>query len=276
MSFPNLSALAVRERGLTLFFLLLSVFGGVWAFVSLGRAEDPAFTVRVLVVSAFWPGASAQQMQDLVADPLEKRLGEVEYFYKLETTLRAGRLDILMEFQDYTPSERIAEPLLRSPQAHAGRGRQAARRGAGALCQRRLLGCLFRPLCPVRPRSARRGCWSARPRGYAIGWQRVPGVQKARVLGERPQRVFVELDNARLANLGLTPAAIRDALDAQNRLLPAGRVETAGPRLYPRLDATNWMTSIRSGRYRCGSVANCSPWARSPRCSAVTRTRRII
>ena len=63
MSFPNLSALAVRERGLTLFFLLLSVFGGVWAFVSLGRAEDPAFTVRVMVVSAVWPGATTEQMQ---------------------------------------------------------------------------------------------------------------------------------------------------------------------------------------------------------------------
>ena len=52
MSFPNLSAFAVRERAVTLFFLILSILAGVYAFGSLGRAEDPAFTVRVMVVNA--------------------------------------------------------------------------------------------------------------------------------------------------------------------------------------------------------------------------------
>jgi multidrug efflux pump subunit AcrB len=66
---------------------------------------------------------------------------------------------------------------------------------------------------------------------------RVEGVQKARILGERPQRFLVELDQARLANLGVSPAAVREALDAQNRLVPAGLVETDGPRLYLRPDA---------------------------------------
>ena len=109
MSFPNLSALAVRERGLTLFFLLLSVFGGVWAFVSLGRAEDPAFTVRVMVVSAVWPGATTEQMQRQVVDRLEKRIQEVEYLYKVETTIRPGRADLQVEFHDFTPQQKIPE-----------------------------------------------------------------------------------------------------------------------------------------------------------------------
>ena len=56
MSFPNLSALAVRERSLTLFFMLLALASGAYAFLSLGRAEDPAFKIRALVVSAIWPG----------------------------------------------------------------------------------------------------------------------------------------------------------------------------------------------------------------------------
>ena len=70
MSFPNLSALAVRERAVTLFFLILSALAGLYAFLGLGRAEDPAFTVRILMVSALWPGATAQQMEDQVAHPL--------------------------------------------------------------------------------------------------------------------------------------------------------------------------------------------------------------
>ncbi len=67
----NLSALAVRERAVTLFVLIIVVVAGAFAFMNLGRAEDPTFTVKVLTVTAAWPGATAQEMQDLVAEPLE-------------------------------------------------------------------------------------------------------------------------------------------------------------------------------------------------------------
>ena len=109
MNFPNLSALAVRERSVTLFFLLLSVFAGVYAFSSLGRAEDPSFTVRVMVVSAIWPGATPTELQDQVVDRLEKRIQEVEYLYKIETTIRPGRADLQIEFEDFSPSERVPD-----------------------------------------------------------------------------------------------------------------------------------------------------------------------
>ena len=71
---PNLSAIAVRERAVTLFFILLLAAGGIYAFFTLGRAEDPSFTIKNLTVTAVWPGATAREMQDLVAEPLEKRL----------------------------------------------------------------------------------------------------------------------------------------------------------------------------------------------------------
>ena len=79
MSLPNLSALAVRERSVTLFFLLLSVVTGFYAFSSLGRAEDPAFTVRAMVVSVAWPGATPEVLQNQVVDRLEKQIQEVAY-----------------------------------------------------------------------------------------------------------------------------------------------------------------------------------------------------
>ena len=109
MSFPNLSSLAVRERSVALFFLLLSLAAGVYAFLSLGRAEDPAFTVRVLVVSAIWPGATAQDMVEQVADRIEKRIQEVAYFDKVESTARPGRVDMVVEFKDYTPNQELPE-----------------------------------------------------------------------------------------------------------------------------------------------------------------------
>jgi multidrug efflux pump subunit AcrB len=104
---PNLSRIAVEQRSLTLFFLLLSIVGGVYAFLALGRAEDPAFTVRVMVVSAEWPGATVKELEEQVVDRLEKRIQEVENLYRIETSIRPGRADLQVEFHDYTPSDEL-------------------------------------------------------------------------------------------------------------------------------------------------------------------------
>ncbi len=232
----NLSALAVRERSVTLFFILVTAMAGLVAFLQLGRAEDPAFTVRVMVVSALWPGASAQQMQDLVADPLEKRIQEVESFYKIETTARPGRIDMLVEFQDYTPSEEIPDRFyqVRKRMLDATASLPAGVRGPVVNDDfSDVYFALYALAAPdLPPRLLVREAERVRDR-----LARVEGVQKVRILGERPQRFFVELDQTRLASLGLTPETVREALDAQNRLVPAGLVETAGPRLNLRLDA---------------------------------------
>ena len=73
----NLSALAVRERAITLFLIIAITLAGAYAFAKLGRAEDPPFTIKIMTVTAMWPGATAKEMQDLVAEPLEKRMQEL-------------------------------------------------------------------------------------------------------------------------------------------------------------------------------------------------------
>ena len=99
--FLNLSALAVHEKAITLFLLITIVAAGVFAFLKLGRAEDPTFTIKVFTVAAVWPGATAQEMQDLVAEPLEKRMQALLASYSRD------ELKVLLDF-----SERAAEILL--------------------------------------------------------------------------------------------------------------------------------------------------------------------
>ncbi len=84
----NLSALAVRERSVTLFLIILISVAGLVAFFGLGRAEDPPFTVKQMTVITVWPGATAQEMQDQVAEPLEKRLQELKWYDRTETYTR--------------------------------------------------------------------------------------------------------------------------------------------------------------------------------------------
>src|SRR5438128_10136706 len=105
----NLSAIAVRERAVTLFFILLLAAAGAYAFVILGRAEDPNFTIKTLTVTTAWPGATAREMQDLVAEPLEKRLQELTWYDRVQTTTRPGYAYMTVTLKDSTPPPSVQE-----------------------------------------------------------------------------------------------------------------------------------------------------------------------
>src|SRR5918997_2267701 len=105
----NLSALAVRERAVTLFFILLLLAAGAYSFVMLGRAEDPSFTIKTLTVTTAWPGATAQEMQDLVAEPLEKRVQELRWYDRVETFTRPGLALMTVFLRDDTPAQAVPD-----------------------------------------------------------------------------------------------------------------------------------------------------------------------
>lgn len=236
MSFPNLSALAVKERAVTLFFLMLAVVAGLYAFLALGRAEDPPFTVRALVVSVAWPGATPEEMQTQVVDRLEKRIQEVPNLYKIESSIRPGQANLQVEFLDYTPKAQVPDlfyEVRKRMQEEAGSLPAGV---VGPMVNDDFADVYFSLIALTAPglpmRELTRDAEKIRDRI----WQ-VPGVRKALILGERPERVFIEFDPVQLNNLGLSPSAIFQAIESQNSLMPAGRIETRGPRIYMRLDA---------------------------------------
>lgn len=249
----NLAALAVRERAVTLFFILLTTVVGVYSFFSLGRAEDPVFTVRLMMVSAVWPGASAQQIQDQVADRLEKRLQDVEYLDKIETTARPGRVDMVIEMEDSAPADKVLDFFYQVRKRMQDEAPFLPPGVQGPLINDEFsdvyfsLYALSAPGMP--PRLLARE--AERLRSELL---RVQRVQKVRILGEQSQRVFIDLDQRQMGSLGVQPAQVIDALDAYNRLLPAGIVETRGPRLYWRVDADLAdLDAIRAVPVRAGS-----------------------
>lgn len=231
----NLSALAVRERQLTLFFLILVAVAGALAFLRLGRAEDPAFTVRVMVVSALWPGASAETMVRQVADPIEKRLQDTADLYRLQTTARPGRVDIVLELQDYVPSREIEARFQVVRKRMEDLARELPKGVQGPYVNDEFSDVYFTLLGLSAPGLPHRLLVEEAER-LRDGLARIPGVAKARILGERPPRLFVELDTTRLAAARLDPETVAAAIAAANDLAGAGLVETEGPRL--RLEAS--------------------------------------
>ena len=103
----NLSALAVREQSITLFFIIAIILAGTVAFLKLGRAEDPAFTIKIMTVVTAWPGATAQEMQDQVAEPLEKRLQELRWYDRSETFTRPGLAFTTLTLRDNAPPSEV-------------------------------------------------------------------------------------------------------------------------------------------------------------------------
>jgi multidrug efflux pump subunit AcrB len=236
MSFPNLSALAVRERSVTLFFLILSVLAGLYAFNSLGRAEDPPFTVRAMVVTVLWPGATPTELQNQVVDRLEKRVQEVDYFYKLETTIRPGRADLLIEFQDYSPSEVVPDLFYEVRKRMLDEAPSLPPGVIGPIVNDSFADVYFTMLALT----AQGLPMSELARDAEVirdKLQRIEGVQKVFLLGEQPQRIHLDFDLGKLANLGISTEAVMAAIDANNRLVPAGFFETDAARVYVRVPA---------------------------------------
>src|SRR3569833_4579395 len=102
-----LSAWAVSHPTLILFLMVFRGVAGFFSFQKLGRAEDPFFTVKVVNVSVLWPGATAQEMQAQVADPIEKKIQELPYFEKVQTYSKPGFTALQVPFRDSPPPQDV-------------------------------------------------------------------------------------------------------------------------------------------------------------------------
>ncbi|WP_024697967.1 efflux RND transporter permease subunit [Pseudomonas avellanae] len=231
----NLSALAVRERSITLFLICLISLAGVIAFFKLGRAEDPAFTVKVMTVVSVWPGATAQEMQDQVAEKIEKRLQELRWYDRTETYTRPGMAFTTLTLLDSTPPSQVPDEFY---QARKKIGDEAMTLPAGVIGPMvndeysDVTFALFALKAKGEPqRLLARDAESLRQRLL-----HVPGVKKVNIVGEQPERIYVEFSHERLATLGISPQEVFAALNNQNALTPAGSVETRGPQVFIRLD----------------------------------------
>jgi multidrug efflux pump subunit AcrB len=103
----NLSGWAVSHPALILFLVIALGAAGFFSYRQLGRAEDPFFTVKVVNVSAIWPGATAAEMQAQVADPIEKKLQELPYFEKVQTYSKPSFTAMQVTFRDSTPPKEV-------------------------------------------------------------------------------------------------------------------------------------------------------------------------
>ena len=235
MSGFNLSALAVRERAVTLFLIIAITLAGIFAFLHLGRAEDPSFTIKSMTVVTAWPGATAQEMQDQVAEPLEKRMQELRYYDRAETFTRPGLAFTTLTLKDYTPPKDVPDQFYQARKKLFDETPKLPKGVAGPFVNDEYGDVTF-ALYALKARGEPQRLLVRQAETLRQRLLHVAGVKKVDIIGERPERIFVEFSYDRLATLGVSPRDIFAALNQQNLVTPAGSIEAQGPQVLVRLD----------------------------------------
>ncbi len=231
----NLSALAVRERAVTLFFILLLVAAGAYAFVKLGRAEDPSFTIKNLTVTAAWPGATAREMESLVAEPLEKRLQELAWYDRGDTVARPGFALMTLTLKDSTPPAEVQEEFYQARKKLGDEARNLPPGVFGPFINDEYADVSF-ALYALKAGGMPMRELARQAEAIRQDLLHVAGVKKINILGERPEQIFVEFSFDKLATLGVSAQDIIAALQRQNDVTPSGSIDTDGPQVFIRVD----------------------------------------
>ena len=231
----NLSALAVRERSITLFLIVLVTIAGIYAFFGLGRAEDPPFTAKQMTVISVWPGATAQEMQDQVAEPLEKRLQELKWYDRTETYTRPGMAFITLSLQDKTPPAEVQEAFYQARKKLGDESLNLPAGTIGPMINDEFADVTF-ALFALKAKGEPQRQLVRDAEAMRQQLLHVPGVKKVNIIGEQAERIYIAFSHDRLATLGLSPQDIFNALNNQNALKAAGSIETRGAQMFIRLD----------------------------------------
>jgi multidrug efflux pump len=226
----NLSAWAVGHATLVLFLMLMLAAGGAFSYFRLGRAEDPDFTIKVAIVTASWPGATAAEMKDQVADPMEKKLQELPDFDRVQTYAKPGFLAMQVVFKDSTPPAEVPHHfyLLRKKLIDIKASLPPDLIGPEVNDE---YGDVDSVLYAITGTGAEYNKLKQLAEALRSDLLRVTDVAKVNIYGAQDERIYVEFSHARLAALGISPPEIFESLARQNATSPSGIAETEAQRI---------------------------------------------
>ncbi|NWG22866.1 MAG: efflux RND transporter permease subunit [Pseudorhodoplanes sp.] len=224
MSF-NLSEWALKNRSITIYLMIVAVLAGLASYYRLGRAEDPTFIIKTMVVQAAWPGATVEETLKQVTERLERKLQETPHLDYLRSFTRAGVTTIFVNLQGSTTAEQVSDVWYH------------VRKSIGDIRGTLPAGIIgpgfnddFGDTFGIIYGFTADGFTHRELRDYVEKIRsellHVPDVSKIEILGAQDERIFVEFSNKDLANLGLDRSTLIGALQAQNVVQPAGAVQT--------------------------------------------------
>jgi multidrug efflux pump len=230
----NLSQWSITHRALVLFMIILLGAAGVYSYLNLGRAEDPSFTIKTMIVHVGWPGATAAELQAQAVDKVEKKLQELPYLDRIESYSQPGGAFIRVTLSDKTPPAKVKD-LWYQVRKKVGDIKNELPPGITGPDFNDEYGDVYSALYMLTAEGLSLADLKARAEDIRQRLLRVPDVNKVDIIGERPQKIFIEFSHAKLAMLGLTPQQIFDSVAKQNAVVSGGSVDTSADRINLRV-----------------------------------------
>lgn len=233
----NLSEVSLHNKYLVWYFIIVVAIAGIFSYMKLGRMEDPAYTVREMVVTVAWPGATAQQMQDQVTDKIEKKLQDTKHLDYIKSYSRPGQSVIYVTLDDKISTDKI-------------RSTWTEVRNLTNDMKKDLPDGVYGPYFNDRFDDVYGSVYAVTGDGYTYEDLRkkaekirrmmltVPDVSKVELLGDQTERVYVEIANAKLAELGISATTISNAINSQNAMTPTGMTDTKSDNVYLRISGS--------------------------------------
>src|ERR1700741_1326553 len=257
----NLSEWAITHRALVLFMIMILGAAGAYSYFALGRAEDPSFTIKTMVINVSWQGATAAEMQTQVADKIEKKIQELPYLDRIESYAQPGIAFIQVTLKDTTPPAKVKDLWYQVRKKVSDiKDLPAGITGPNFNDE---YGDVYSSIYMLTADGMSLAELKARAEDIRQRLLRVPDVNKVDILGEQPQKIFIEFSHSKLATLGVTPQQIFDSAAKQNAVLAGGAVDTSADRINLRVTgAFSGVDAIASGPvqangrvFRLGDIA---------------------
>lgn len=229
----NLSEVALKNRSLLWYFILVFAIGGIFSYFKLGRMEDPTFTITQMVVTAAWPGASAEQMEEQVTDKMESKFRDLPGVKEITSTTRSGTAVVYVTLRDDVDRSKIRDTW-----------RDV--RNFGRDLESELPTGVYGPYYNDRFDDVFGSIYAITGDGFSMEEMRqqaekirrqlatIDKVQKVELLGVQTEKVYVEIETAKLSELGISPTVLANALQTQNQMTASGMIETSSDNVYLR------------------------------------------
>ncbi len=259
----NLTEWALHHKQIVYFLITLLITGGIFCYQNVGRMEDPDFSIRQMVVTVDWPGATAREVEEQVTDKIEKKLQDTPGLDFLRSYSRPGKAIIYVNLKyDVVTSSQLRPTWLEVRNMVNDIKPNLPTGVQGPYFNDRfddVFGCIY----------------ALTGDGYSYEDLRekaenirriflsVPNVRKADLVGVQSEKIFIEIETAKLSQLGLAPSNITDIVQAQNAMTASGMIETASDNVYLRIsgifenmeDLKNLPIRSNGRTFRLGDIA---------------------
>jgi len=242
----NLTEWALGHRAIVLFLILVIGIGGVLGFTKLGQLEDPNFSVPSMTAIVYWPGATAQQVQDELLNRMEKKFEQLDHFEKVKTYARQGYGAMTITVVGGTSKEDQQEAWYQARKKFSDLKLELPDGVVGPIFNDEY-GDVTGLLYAVKADGISQWELSDIAEDVKRRLLKVPMVKKVDIYGKQAKKVYVEFSHQRLAALGITPIMIAESLRNQNAVHATGQIDTRGDRVLVRVSGQfNNLDDIRN------------------------------